>query len=88
MWGGQGHCGCGIAVKVENSLFAYRTCERISNHYSKPLIHHDTVYHICDDRHMVVDIGNQYSSVNGKLSLWLISIIGETTNKQTNRLVS
>lgn len=62
-WGGQGHCGCGIAVRVENSLFAYRTCERISNHYSKPLIHHDTVYHICDDRHMVVDIGNQYSSI-------------------------
>lgn len=82
----QGNCIGGIAVRVENSLFAYRTCERISNHYSKPLIHHDTVYHICDDRHMIVDIGNPRTTVNGKP--YLISIIVETTYKQNNRLVS
>lgn len=63
IWGGQGFCGCGIAVRVENSLFAYRTCQEISNSYSKPLVHHDTVYHICDDRHMVVDIGNPWTKI-------------------------
>lgn len=62
-WIGQGFCGCGIAVRVENSLFAYRTCEEISYRYSKPLVHHDTVYHICDDRHMVVDIGNSWTKI-------------------------
>lgn len=30
-------------------------CEIISNQYTKPMIHHDTVYHICDDSHMVVE---------------------------------
>lgn len=50
-------CVCGIAVRVEDSLFVYRTCAEISYRISKPLIHHDTVYHICDSRHMVVEPG-------------------------------
>lgn len=69
---GQGFCGCGIAVRVEDSLFAYRTCEEISHRYSKPLVHHDTVYHICDDRHMVVDIGNSWTKVTHKLKIEII----------------
>ncbi|XP_061195273.1 von Willebrand factor D and EGF domain-containing protein-like [Saccostrea echinata] len=62
-WRGQGPCGCGIAVRVENSLFVHRTCEEISYRYSKPLIHHDTVHHVCDNRHMVVEIGNPWTKI-------------------------
>lgn len=56
-------CICGIAVRVKNSLYVYRTCEEISNRYAKPLIHHNMVYQICDNRHMVVDIGDLYTKV-------------------------
>lgn len=62
-WGGEGFCSCGIAVRVENSLFVYRTCQEISYSYSRLLVHHETVYHICDDRHMVVDIGNPWTKI-------------------------
>lgn len=56
-WSISTPCVCGIAVRVEDSLFVYRTCAEISYRISKPLIHHDTVYHICDSRHMVVEPG-------------------------------
>lgn len=62
-WNGEGPCGCGIAVRVENSLFAYRTCKVISYRYSKPLLQHEVVNHICDNRHMVVDIGDPWTKV-------------------------
>lgn len=62
-WNGEGPCGCGIAVRVENSLFAYRTCKDISYNYSKPLLQHEVVNHICDNRHMVVDIGDPWTKV-------------------------
>ncbi|XP_062607020.1 von Willebrand factor D and EGF domain-containing protein-like [Saccostrea cucullata] len=62
-WLGQGPCGCGIAVRVENSLFVHRTCGEISYRYSTPLIHHDTVYHVCDNRHIVVETGNPWTKI-------------------------
>lgn len=62
-WRGEGPCGCGVAVRVENSLFVYRTCEEISYRYSKPLLQHEVVYHICDNRHMVVDIGDPWTKI-------------------------
>lgn len=62
-WKGQGPCGCGIAVRVENSLYVYRTCGEISYRYSKPLLQPEIVYHICDNRHMVVDIGDPWTKV-------------------------
>lgn len=61
--GGEGPCGCGIAVRVENSLYVYRTCEEISYRYSKPLPQHEIVYHICDNHHMVVDIGDPWTKI-------------------------
>lgn len=62
-------CICGIAVRVKDSLYVYRTCEEISHRYAKPLIHHDMVYQICDNRHMVIDIGDPYTKVFFKKSL-------------------
>lgn len=56
-------CICGIAVRVENSLYVYRTCGEISNHYSKPIIHHHNVYQICDDRHMTVETRDPITKV-------------------------
>lgn len=60
-------CVCGIAVRVEDSLFVYRTCAEISYRISKPLIHHDTVYHICDSRHMVVEPGKVNSLIKAHM---------------------
>lgn len=63
-WRGQGPCGCGVAVRVENSLFVHRTCEEISYRYSRSLLKHEVVNHICDNRHMVVDIKDPWTTVN------------------------
>lgn len=56
-------CICGIAVRVKNSLYVYRTCGEISSRYAKPLIHHHNVYQICDNRHMTVEIGDPVTKV-------------------------
>lgn len=63
-WRGQGPCSCGVAVRVENSLFVHRTCEEISYRYSRSLLKHEVVNHICDNRHMVVDIKDPWTTVN------------------------
>lgn len=51
---GEGPCSCGIAIRVENSLYAHRTCAEISYRHGKELIQHDIVHRICDNRHMVI----------------------------------
>ncbi|XP_061187077.1 von Willebrand factor D and EGF domain-containing protein-like [Saccostrea echinata] len=62
-WEGEGPCGCGIAVKVEDSLFAYRTCEEISYNFTKPLKHHDTIYHVCSKEHMVIEMNRTWTTI-------------------------
>ncbi|XP_048772651.2 von Willebrand factor D and EGF domain-containing protein-like [Ostrea edulis] len=50
-----GSCSCGIAVKVEDSLFVYRTCQEVSYKYVKSLTIPAVTYEICDDKHMRID---------------------------------
>ncbi|XP_065929944.1 von Willebrand factor D and EGF domain-containing protein isoform X2 [Magallana gigas] len=57
-------CACGIAVRVENSLFSYRSCEKISNRYTKPMIHHEIVYQKCDDSQMEIELRKPWDTMN------------------------
>lgn len=47
-------CTCGVAIRVEDSLYVYRTCGLVSYRSVIPLIHHSAIYEICDDEHMVI----------------------------------
>lgn len=47
-------CTCGVAIRVEDSLYVYRTCDRVSYQTVSLLAHHSTIYEVCDDKHMVI----------------------------------
>lgn len=55
---------CLSIVPVEKSLIDTQ----------KPLIHHDTVYHICDNRHMVVYMKDYFTKVYIKVILQVYNI--------------
>lgn len=75
-------CICGIAVRVKNSLYVYRTCEGVSNRYANLLTHHHRVNQICDNRHMMVEIGDPYT----KVFKCLLNIIRKGDNKMEHHL--
>ncbi|XP_034326433.2 von Willebrand factor D and EGF domain-containing protein isoform X1 [Magallana gigas] len=47
-------CTCGVAIRVEDSLYVYRTCREVSYQTVNLLAHHSTIYEVCDDKHMVI----------------------------------
>lgn len=47
-------CTCGVAIRVEDSLYVYRTCNEVSYQTVSLLAHHSTIYEVCDDKHMVI----------------------------------
>ncbi|XP_056022076.1 uncharacterized protein LOC125649695 [Ostrea edulis] len=56
-------CSCGIAVRVEDSLYVYRTCDVVSYQYVSLLAHHSTIYEVCDDKHMVITKESNYTHI-------------------------
>lgn len=47
-------CTCGVAIRVEDSLYVYRTCGLVSYQSVNILDHHSTITEVCDDKHMVI----------------------------------
>lgn len=47
-------CTCGVAIRVEDSLFVYRTCGLVSYQSVNILDHHSMITEVCDDKHMVI----------------------------------
>ncbi|XP_056020810.1 von Willebrand factor D and EGF domain-containing protein-like [Ostrea edulis] len=60
---GGAACSCGIAVRVEDSLYVYRTCDVVSYQYVSHLAHHSTIYEVCDDKHMVITEESDYTHI-------------------------
>lgn len=54
-------CTCGVAIRVEDSLYVYRTCDVVSYQTVSLLAHHSTIYEICDDKHMVITEANGFT---------------------------
>lgn len=47
-------CTCGVAIRVEDSLYVYRTCDKVSYQTVSLLAHHSSIYEVCDDKHMII----------------------------------
>lgn len=57
-------CTCGVAIRVEDSLYVYRTCDKVSYQTVSLLAHHSTIYEICDDKHMVITEAHGFTVVS------------------------
>lgn len=56
-------CTCGVAIRVEDSLYVYRTCGEVSYQTVSLLAHHSTIYEICDDKHMLITTEYDYTVI-------------------------
>lgn len=56
-------CICGVAIRVEDSLYVYRTCDEVSYQTVSLLAHHSTIYEICDDKHMIITTEYDYTVI-------------------------
>lgn len=56
-------CTCGVAIRVEDSLYVYRTCDEVSYQTVSLLAHHSTIYEICDDKHMIITTEYDYTVI-------------------------
>lgn len=65
-------CTCGVAIRVEDSLYMYRTCGQVSYQTVSLLAHHSTIYEVCNDKHMVVSTESDgFTKVNTILLFYM-----------------
>ncbi|XP_061187357.1 von Willebrand factor D and EGF domain-containing protein-like [Saccostrea echinata] len=60
---GAGSCSCGIAVRVENSIYIHHLCRVISHRHTHLAGYHTKILRLCDKQHMDIKDTGYYVTI-------------------------